>query len=221
MRVSRAGGEAEGARRRREGRGEAKADCQTAVLPKRDQQPLRPFAFYARPETPPTIPTQDCEKDRNAPSRVVDDVLDNTTDVTVLLGEVESTESRGGLVQVRVRLEDTSGLSLVLDDTLREGKGGTVVRGRPREGTRALRARLTPMAATNTGRTEKAEVSKRYPQERTSDPSPQAAALEVQSSSFDPPRAYVLPAPLCQPGSAHPSLLLLPMWLLENWRCRR
>lgn len=150
--------------RRKGGRGRGvKANCQTAILPARAQRLLdpsqaRPLSFHARPVTSPILPEQDCEQDGNAPSGVVDDVLDNTTDVTVLLGEVESTESRGGLVQVRVRLEDTSGLSLVLDDTLREVKGGKVVRGRPRGGKRALRARLTPMAAAsdraNKGRRE-------------------------------------------------------------------
>lgn len=62
---------------------------------------------------------------QDAPAGVVDDVLDDTADVTVLLGEVEGTQARGGLVQVRVRLEDTSRLTLVLDDTLWDGaKGG-------------------------------------------------------------------------------------------------
>jgi hypothetical protein len=47
----------------------------------------------------------------------VDDVLDDAADVTVLLGKVERTEARRGLVQVRVRLEDAARLTLVLDNT--------------------------------------------------------------------------------------------------------
>lgn len=41
----------------------------------------------------------------NAPSSVVDDVLDDTSDVTVPLGKVESSESRRLLSVVRVGLE--------------------------------------------------------------------------------------------------------------------
>lgn len=137
----------------------------------------------------------------------MDDVLDDTTDVTVLLGEVESTESRGGLVQVRVRLEDTSGLSLVLDDTLREGKGGEVVRGCPRGGTRALGRDSLPWLLQVTGRTEDAEkVSKQCPQERTNGPSPQTAALDVQSSPCNPP-ACLRPSCSSQSTGLYPAVV--------------
>jgi hypothetical protein len=61
-------------------------------------------------------------QDSHEPSSVVDDVLDNTTDVTVLLGKVESTETGGGLAVGSVRLEDPSGLPLVADDTLEKGE---------------------------------------------------------------------------------------------------
>jgi len=50
-------------------------------------------------------------------SGVVDDILDNTSDVTVPLSEVQGSESRGLLPVVGVRLEDPSGLPLVQDDS--------------------------------------------------------------------------------------------------------
>lgn len=49
---------------------------------------------------------------------VVDDVLDDTSDVTVSLGEVESPQSSRVLPVVGVGLEDTTALSLVSDDSL-------------------------------------------------------------------------------------------------------
>jgi hypothetical protein len=48
----------------------------------------------------------------------VDDVLDNTTDVTVLLGEVEGTEPGRVLAVVGVGLEDPTRLSLVTNNAL-------------------------------------------------------------------------------------------------------
>lgn len=53
-----------------------------------------------------------------SPASVVDDLADNTTDVTVLLGKVEVTETRGVLVVVGVGLEDTTRLPLGTNDTL-------------------------------------------------------------------------------------------------------
>lgn len=50
-------------------------------------------------------------------SSVVDDVLDNTPDVTVLLGEVDVPQPGRGLVVVRVGLEDPARLSLCSDDS--------------------------------------------------------------------------------------------------------
>lgn len=56
-----------------------------------------------------------------APTRVVDDVLDNTTDVTVLLSEVQSTKPGRVLAVAGVGLEDTTRLSLVEDNALQRG----------------------------------------------------------------------------------------------------
>ena len=49
---------------------------------------------------------------------VVDDVLDDTSNVSVSLGEVESPQSSRVLPVVGVGLEDTTALSLVSDDSL-------------------------------------------------------------------------------------------------------
>jgi hypothetical protein len=49
---------------------------------------------------------------------VVDDVLDDTSDVTVSLGEVQRPQSSRVLPVVGVGLEDTTALSLVSDDSL-------------------------------------------------------------------------------------------------------
>lgn len=48
----------------------------------------------------------------------MDDVLDNTTDVTVLLGEVEGTKPGRVLAVVGVGLEDPTRLSLVTNNAL-------------------------------------------------------------------------------------------------------
>ena len=48
----------------------------------------------------------------------MDDVLDDTTDVAVLLGKVNVPQARGGLVVVGVGLEDTTRLPLSTNDTL-------------------------------------------------------------------------------------------------------
>lgn len=53
---------------------------------------------------------------------VVDDVLDDTSDVTVSLGEVEGPQSSRVLPVVGVGLEDTTALSLVSDDSLLKGR---------------------------------------------------------------------------------------------------
>lgn len=53
----------------------------------------------------------------HSPSSVVDDLLDNTTNVTVSLGEVVVTETSWVLVQVRVGLEDTTVLPLRANNT--------------------------------------------------------------------------------------------------------
>jgi hypothetical protein len=61
----------------------------------------------------------------------VDDLLDETTDVTVALGKVKGTELGGRDTVVGVRAEDSAALTLVADDfasatgTL-EGRGGLV-----------------------------------------------------------------------------------------------
>jgi hypothetical protein len=49
----------------------------------------------------------------------VDDVLDNTLNVAVLLRKVELPQSSGRLVVVGVRLEDPAGLPLSSDNALR------------------------------------------------------------------------------------------------------
>lgn len=54
----------------------------------------------------------------DSPTSVVDDLANNTTDVTVLLGKVEVTETGGVLVVVGVGLEDTTRLPLGTNDTL-------------------------------------------------------------------------------------------------------
>lgn len=48
----------------------------------------------------------------------MDDVLDDTSDVTVSLGEVKSSQTGGLLSVVGVGLEDTTRLPLVSDDSL-------------------------------------------------------------------------------------------------------
>lgn len=46
-------------------------------------------------------------------------------------------------------------------------------------------------------------------------PVPEQQPLMSSPPRAIPRRVYVLPAPLSQPVSIHPSLLLLPVWLLE------
>lgn len=53
---------------------------------------------------------------RHLPTSVVDDLLDNTSDVTVALGVVVDTELGGGLVVLGVSGEDTTALSLSSND---------------------------------------------------------------------------------------------------------
>lgn len=53
-----------------------------------------------------------------SPAGVVDDLADDTTDVTVLLSKVEVAETSGVLVVVGVGLEDTTRLPLGTDNTL-------------------------------------------------------------------------------------------------------
>lgn len=62
--------------------------------------------------------TEDDGGEWRTTSSVVDDVLYDTTDVTVSLGKVERTETSWVLSVVGVGLEDTTGLSLVADDSL-------------------------------------------------------------------------------------------------------
>jgi hypothetical protein len=57
---------------------------------------------------------------RSTSTGVVDDVLDDTSDVTVSLGEVQRPQSGRVLPVVSVGLEDTTALSLVSDDSLGE-----------------------------------------------------------------------------------------------------
>ena len=55
---------------------------------------------------------------RRATARVVDDVLDDTTDVSMALGVVVSPELRWGFVEASVRSEDrAAALPLVANDT--------------------------------------------------------------------------------------------------------
>jgi hypothetical protein len=54
----------------------------------------------------------------NAPSGIVDDLPNNTPNVTVLLGEVQVPQLGRVLVEVGVGSEDTPGLSLGSDDSL-------------------------------------------------------------------------------------------------------
>ena len=48
----------------------------------------------------------------------MDDILHNTPDVSILLGEINVSQSCRRLVVVRVRLENPTRLSLVSDDSL-------------------------------------------------------------------------------------------------------
>lgn len=56
------------------------------------------------------------EQVQNSPARVVDNLLDQATDVAVALGKVERTELGRRDTVVRVRAEDTAALTLVADD---------------------------------------------------------------------------------------------------------
>lgn len=51
------------------------------------------------------------------PTSVVDDLLDDTSDVTVALGVVVNAELGGGLVVLGVSGEDTTALTLSSNDT--------------------------------------------------------------------------------------------------------
>lgn len=77
---------------------------------------------------------------RHSPASVVDDLADNTTDVTVLLGKVEVAVTRGVLVVVRVGLEDPTRLPLGTNDTLQVSKRKLVVAESSRTYTHCLRA---------------------------------------------------------------------------------
>lgn len=58
-----------------------------------------------------------CLLQRYLPTGVVDDLLDNTSDVTVALGVVVDTELGGSLVVLGVSGEDTAALTLSSNDT--------------------------------------------------------------------------------------------------------
>ena len=57
---------------------------------------------------------------QHAPSRIVDDLPNNTPDVTVLLSEVQVPQLGRVLVEIGVGSEDTPGLSLGSDDSLQD-----------------------------------------------------------------------------------------------------
>lgn len=79
---------------------------------------------FAIPSSPiQSIQSRPCSSKKpsrsiNSPARVVDDLADDTTDVTVLLSKVEVAETSGVLVVVGVGLEDTTRLPLGTNDTL-------------------------------------------------------------------------------------------------------
>ena len=54
---------------------------------------------------------------RHLPTGIVDNLLDNTSDVTVALGVVVDTQLGGSLVVLGVSGEDTTALSLSSNDT--------------------------------------------------------------------------------------------------------
>lgn len=51
------------------------------------------------------------------PAGVVDDLLDDTSDVAISLSEIVVAKTSGVLVEVSMGLENSSGLSLRADDT--------------------------------------------------------------------------------------------------------
>lgn len=61
-------------------------------------------------------PTSHTATESALPSGVVDDLLDETTNVAVALSEVEGAELGRGDTVVRVRTEDSAALTLVADD---------------------------------------------------------------------------------------------------------
>ena len=65
---------------------------------------------------------EDDAREGRSTSRVVDDLLDEATDVTVALGEVEGAELGGTLPVVGVSLEDSSALTLVANDCESTGR---------------------------------------------------------------------------------------------------
>lgn len=77
-----------------------------------DRVTCRPSCPSARSPTPPRSPTES----NDSPARVVDDLLDQATDVAVALGKVERTELGRRDTVVRVRAEDSAALTLVADD---------------------------------------------------------------------------------------------------------
>ncbi len=58
---------------------------------------------------------------RDLPTGIMDDILDNTADVTILLGEIEAPKTGWAFVVVSVGLKDPTGLSLGSDDSLDKG----------------------------------------------------------------------------------------------------
>lgn len=81
---------------------------------RRMSPPTLPRLPLTNLQPPPTLPPPNLY----SPASVVDDLAHNTTDVTVLLGKVEVTETSGVLVVVGVGLEDTTRLPLGTNDTL-------------------------------------------------------------------------------------------------------
>lgn len=79
---------------------------------------VRFFTPYPDPDPAPAENLSIPFLDSYSPAGVVDDLADDTTDVTVLLSKVEVAETSGVLVVVGVGLEDTTRLPLGTDNTL-------------------------------------------------------------------------------------------------------
>lgn len=89
------------------------------------------------------------QKSNDSPARVVDDLLDQATDVAVALGKVERTELGRRDTVVRVRAEDSAALTLVADDCgvgrrrrASRAKTGQVKRRQEEQGTREVSLRV-------------------------------------------------------------------------------